>query len=389
MTVSSARVSDGLVMVCDVDLEVPDATRVHTVEVARNFAAEGLAVDLVARGPDPELEGVRYLQGQGADSQRVTRVATLNAGVLALLWRRRAVAKRLYVRYRWSLMPVLIAGRLLGYRVVTQVDDIPYGRGYQFEISSVADHVQRIGTTLMGRLAAGVVAVTPELKRLLVEQFHAPARRIAVLPNGVDIDFFAPQPRAEALGRLGLDPSLRYVVFCGHFAPWVDFDTIVRGFGVVARNRPDVRLLLVGEGGERGQVERLIDELGIRDRVIFTGYVSDRERVRDYVAASTVALSANRYDYRARIGVSPVKLAEYMAAGRAVVATELPGLRQTLEANGAGVVVPIDPEAMGQAILTLLDGDRADELGARGRRLAEDSFSWRSIVRRTVPLFGL
>ena len=43
--------SDGLVMVCDVDLAVPDATRVHTVEVARNFAAEGLAVDLVARGP--------------------------------------------------------------------------------------------------------------------------------------------------------------------------------------------------------------------------------------------------------------------------------------------------------------------------------------------------
>ena len=110
MTVSSRRVSDGLVMVCDVDLAVPDATRVHTVEVARNFAAEGLAVDLVARGPDPHLEGVRYLQGQGADSQRATRVATLNAGVLRLLWSRRGLARRLYVRYRWSLMPVLIAG---------------------------------------------------------------------------------------------------------------------------------------------------------------------------------------------------------------------------------------------------------------------------------------
>ena len=389
MTVSSRRVSNGLVMVCDVDLAVPDATRVHTVEVARNFAAEGLSVDLVARGPDPEVQGVRYLQGRGADSQRATRVATLNAGVVRLLWSRRAVAKRLYVRYRWSLMPVLIAGRLLGYRVVTQVDDIPYGHGYQFEISPVADHVQRAGTTLMGRLARGVVAVTPELKRLLVDQFHAPPQRIAVLPNGVDVDFFRPEPRAEAIDRLGLDPSLRYVVFCGHFAPWVDFDTIIRGFGVVARARPDARLLLVGEGGEREQVERMLDELSIRERVIFTGYVSDRERVRDYVAASTVALSANRYDYRARIGVSPVKLAEYMAAARAIVATELPGLRETLEANGAGVVVAIDPEAMGQAILSLLEGDRADELGARGRRLAEDSFSWRSIVKRTVPLFGL
>ena len=52
-------------------------------------------------------------------------------------------------------------------------------------------------------------------------------------------------------------------MFCGHFAPWVDFDTIIRGFGVVARARSDARLLLVGEGGEREQVERMIDDLSI------------------------------------------------------------------------------------------------------------------------------
>ena len=212
MTVSSARVSDGLVMVCDVDLAVPDATRVHTVEVARNFAAEGLAVDLVARGPDPEVDGVRYLQGQGADSQRLTRVATLNAGVLRLLWSRRMVAKRLYVRYRCSLMPVLIAGRLLGYRVVTQVDDIPYGRGYQFEISPVADHVQRLGTTLMGRLARGVVAVTPELKRLLVEQFHAPPGGSRCSPTASTSTSSRPSrgPRRSA----GSDSTRRRATWC-------------------------------------------------------------------------------------------------------------------------------------------------------------------------------
>jgi glycosyltransferase involved in cell wall biosynthesis len=376
-------------MVCDVDLSVPDATRVHTVEVARGFAAEGLAVDLVARGPDPEVEGVRYRQGQGSDSQRITRVASLNLGVLALLWRRRAVARRLYVRFRWSLMPVMVAGWLLGYRLVTQVDDVPYGRGYQFEISPVADYLQRFATVLMGRLARGVVAVTPEIKRLLVDQFRAPPGRIAVLPNGVDIDFFRPQPRSEALARLGLDPDLSYLVFCGHFAPWVDFDTIIGGFARVARARPDARLLLVGAGGEQERVERMVDALGVREAVIFTGYVSDRRRVRDYVAAATVALSANTYDHRARIGVSPVKLAEYMAAARAIVATELPGLRETLADTGAGLVVPIDPGAMGDAILSLLDPERADEVGARGRRLAEERFSWRSVVRRTVPLFGL
>ncbi len=389
VTVSSRRVSDGLVMVCDVDLAVPDATRVHTVEVARNFAAEGLAVDLVARGPDPQLDGVRYLQGQGSDSQRIIRVTSLNLRVLRLLWTRRAAARRLYVRFRWSLMPAMVAGWALGYRLVTQVDDVPFGRGYQFEISPVADHVQRFATIVMGRLARGVVAVTPEIKRLLVDQFRAPADRIAVLPNGVDVDFFKPQLRADAITRLELDPELRYVVFCGHFAPWVDFDTIIAGFAKVARARPDARLLLVGGGSEQDRVQRMIQEFGIGDAVIFTGYVSDRRRVRDYVAAAVVALSANTYDARARIGVSPVKLAEYMASGRAIVATDLPGLREALADTGAGLVVRIDPDAMGDAILSLLDPARADAVGARGRKLAEEHFSWRSIVRRTVPLFGL
>jgi glycosyltransferase involved in cell wall biosynthesis len=387
--VSSRSVPDGLVMVCDVDLSVPDATRVHTVEVARGFAAEGLAVDLVARGPDPGLDGVAFWRGRGTDSQRITRVLTLNLHVLRLLWGRRRVARRLYIRYRWSLLPVLIAGWLLRYRIVTQVDDIPFGAGYQFEISPVADHVQRFATVLMSRLARGIVAVTPEIKRLLVDQFRAPARRIAVLPNGVDIEFFTPQPRAQAIARLGLDPDRRYVVFCGHFAPWVDFDTIAGAFAIVARARPDARLLLVGEGSERPRLEHMLEAGGASEAAIFTGYVSDRSRVRDYVAAATVALSANRYDYRARIGVSPVKLAEYMAAARAVVATELPGLRETLADTGAGRVVPIDPGAMAEAIISLLDPDCADELGARGRRLAVESFSWRSIVARTIPLFGI
>jgi glycosyltransferase involved in cell wall biosynthesis len=177
-------------------------------------------------------------------------------------------------------------------------------------------------------------------------------------------------------------------VFCGHFAPWVDFDTILDGFAIAFRERRDARLVLVGDGSERAQIERRVQELRIEDAVIITGFVDDRARVRDFVAASVLTLSANRLEHRARIGVSPVKLAEYLAAGRAVVATDLPGLRSTLVETGAGVVVPVDAPAMSEAIVGLLDPERADQLGARGRRLAEERFAWRVIVRETLPLFG-
>ncbi len=380
----------GLVMICDVDLEVPDATRTHTVEVARGFAAEGLHVDLVTRGPDPCLTDVHHHRARGSETGRVYRVLDLSLRSLAVLCTRRRSAERCYVRHKWSNVPTLLIARLLRYRVVTQVDDVDcdHGRSNEPDPSFLTAHIKRLATIMMGRLAHGVVAVTPQIKGLLVDQFHVPSEHIGVLPNGVDADFFRPLPRAEAIERTGLESDYRYIVFCGRFMPWVDFDTLLEAFAIVARRRTDARLILIGDGVERERIEQNIRQLRIDDAVLITGFVSDRARVRDFIGAATVTLSANLGEYRARIGVSPVKLAEYLASGRVVVATDLPGLRETLEETGAGVVVAADPQAMADAIDTLLDPARADAFGAIGRRIAEEHYTWSSIVQRTIPLFG-
>jgi len=241
---------------------------------------------------------------------------------------------------------------------------------------------------IMGRLAHGIVAVTPQIKGILIDEFRVPSQKVVVLPNGADVDFFRPGSRSESLQRLGLDADLRYVVFCGHFAPWIDFDTMLEAFALVVRERPDARLVLVGDGAERGQIEHRVVELGIQEEVIITGYVHDRATVRDFITASVVALSAYRLKHRGRISVSPVKVAEYLAAGRAVVATDLPGARETLVETGAGRVVPMDARPMSDAIVELLEPERADRLGTNGRRIAEERFAWRVIVKRTLPLFG-
>jgi glycosyltransferase involved in cell wall biosynthesis len=224
---------------------------------------------------------------------------------------------------------------------------------------------------------------------MLIDEFRTPAERIAALPNGVDIDFFHPLPRAEAIARAGLDPDCRYAVFCGNFQPWVDFDTLLEGFSIVASTLTDARLLLVGDGPEGEHVDGEIRRLGIGDSVLKTGFVRDRSALRDLIAVATVTLSANRSRYRARIGVSPVKVAEYLACGRAVVATDLPGLRESIEETGVGAVTEADPRAFSAAMIALLDPKRAAELGANARRLAEERYAWRSVVHRTVPLFDL
>jgi glycosyltransferase involved in cell wall biosynthesis len=380
----------GLVMVCDVDIALPDATRTHTVEVAAGFARAGLDVDLVARGPDPALAGVGYVAAGGSESQRALRLLTINLQSIRLLWARRSRAGRFYVREKWTCLPATLAARALGYHVVTQVDAVPYGPGADSDDGSTPSRVlKRLAAVAMGRLSHGVLAVTPQIRRLLIDLAHVPPERIAVIPNGVDLELFKPLPRPEAIERSQLDPGSRYVVFVGGFYPWADFDTLLAAFALVVAERPEARLLLVGDGPERPLIERRAHYLQIVDSVTITGFVRERERVRDYLGAATITVMAHRRDKVSRTSASPVKLMEYLAAGRAVVSLELPGGREFVEHNHAGVIVPGGAEPLARAMIELLDPERADALGAAGRRFAEQSLSWDSVIDRTLPLFAL
>jgi glycosyltransferase involved in cell wall biosynthesis len=383
---SSPR-DEGLVMVCDVDLDTPDGARTHTVEVARGFARTGLRVHLIARGADPDLTGVRYSPARGREWERGRRLISVNARTIAALWRERKRARRLYARHKWTTLPPTIVARLLGYRVVTEVDDVPYGRGYQGQLAARIDYFHRATTILMGRFSHGVVAGTAEVKALLIEEFRIPRERIGVVPIGVDVEYFANLDRHAALGRVGLEPDNCYVVFVGHFASWVDFDTLLRAFAIVARQRPQARLLLVGDGEERTNVETAIRALEIERAVTLTGYLRDRQAVRDVLASATVLVASHRGERLNRIGMNATKIAEYLASGRAVVAKDVARLREMIEQTGAGRVAR-DPEEMAAAIESLLDPVRADAVGSVGRALAVERYSWDSTISQTLPMFN-
>lgn len=373
-------------MLCDVDFDFPDATRTHSVEVARGFAATGLGVDLVARGHDPELPGIAYTSADGAEQQKLRRLVTINLRAARVLWQRRRAADRFYVRDNWSCFPSILLARLLSYRVVVQVDGVPYGPLAQ-DLPPAVRLIKRWVAVATGRLTQGQLAVTPEIKSLLVELARVSPERVAVIPNGVDLEFFSPIPRSEAIARLGLDPGRRYLVFCGGFNPWSDFEGLLRAFALTQSREPEAALILVGDGPERPHIEACLQRLGIAEHVMITGMLGERERVRDYLAAATVTLLAYHPERVGKTSASPIKLTEYMAMGRAVVAVEIPGIRNLVQDTGAGIVVSAEPEDMADAMLTLLAPERSDRCGAAGRAVAEARLSWQTVIERTLRLF--
>ena len=207
--------------------------------------------------------------------------------------------------------------------------------------------------------------------------------RLAVTPAGVDIDRFHPSVDGrEVRRRHDLEASL-VVGWAGSFRRLHGLDGVLDAVSDEGRDRSDVALLLVGNGLERPRLEARAAELGIR--AVFTGTVPYDE-MPQHVAAMDVAVVSGSAEFH----YSPLKLSEYLAAGRAVVGPAVGHVERLIADGTDGVLVPPgDRSALAAALRALLDdGDRRQSMGAAARETAVAHCSWDQRVTMVLDRFG-
>lgn len=211
------------------------------------------------------------------------------------------------------------------------------------------------------------IAVSEYARRTLVEHLGGDA---VVIPNGVDVDFFA---TAEAEPKWQGSGHGRTIGFIGRIdEPRKGLPALMRAFPKILAERPDTRLLVAGKGDEKEAVEALPEPL--RGQVEFLGMVSDRDKARLlrsvdlYVAPNTGGESFG------------IILVEAMSAGAPVLASDLDAFRQVLDGGVAGELFPVeDADALAVAALRLLgDPKRLAELRELGSRHVR-RFDWSTV----------
>jgi glycosyltransferase involved in cell wall biosynthesis len=181
----------------------------------------------------------------------------------------------------------------------------------------------------------------------------------------------------ESLGLTAAD----LVIGCvSRFDPVKRIDVLVDALGRLRVRFPRLALVLVGGGGELERIRRLVAERGLSDRVIFTGFVDNPVRVQ---AALDLYVAASRKE-----GL-PLAVLEAMAAGLAVVATDVPGHRDVVAPGETGLLVaPDDPAALADAVAALLsDPARRKSLGQAGRERVRHEFGVRGMVDATAAIY--
>ena len=211
-----------------------------------------------------------------------------------------------------------------------------------------------------------------------------PKERVSVIPNGIDPERFGNNSLSTqaAKAKLGLGDRL-VLGFTGFVREWHGLDRVV---DLVAEraNGSGLHLLIVGDGPARESLQARARERGIVDRITVTGVV-DRDRVPDYVAAFDVALQPAVVPY-----ASPLKLFEYLAMGRAIVAPATPNLAEVLtDGENALLFDPARPDGMRRAVEKMLNDGELRRRVAEGakRSIVQRKLTWSNNAQRVVDLF--
>jgi len=338
---------------------------VHVRSVAAGLARRGHRVLLACRRTDGDDASVA-----GVDVERLPAEDEQMAWLFAVL--REFPADSLLERYSLSTGPALAVARQLG---------IPYV--LELNAPLVAEATRHRGLTDPGgRLAERerhliasadrVIAVSSALAEYAAA-CGAPATRIVVIRNGVDVAAFRNPDGRIVRERYGLSDVV--IGFAGSLKPWHGVRALVEA---AARVPAPVSLLIVGDGPEREAIREAARHLAPGQRAVLTGAVA-HDRVPDFLAAMDIG--AAPFEPQPGFYFSPLKIAEYLAAGLPVVCTsqgDLPAM-----VGDAGVLVtPGDSTELTRA-LTRLVSDRPTRarMSQAARRQAEQ-MSWERVAER-------
>jgi glycosyltransferase involved in cell wall biosynthesis len=378
-----------------IDIAAESAETRHVFEMCENWKRLGHMVTLFvpdARGEPSEEVSIRMVKME-TFRLKTGFLLTLVFNVMVVFHLLKQFSKKridvVYTRQAmFEFIPLFFLKRL-GVRYIAEVNGID---SEQKRLYRMAEWKIRLTECLHGicyGLTDSIVTVTDEIREYLSDRYPGTREKTYVVPNGANVEVSIPIPKEDACLELDLNPLYTYVVFVGSLKKWHGVENAILLVEKLNRHNRDrsIRLIVVGEGPEEENLRNMVSRKGLDREVMFEGKVT-HSRVFYYIGAATVCLALFDRERNDRTGLSPLKIFEYMACGRPVVATDVGNVRSIIERHKCGLIVePGNIDSMSQAVMKLVrNPELAKELGENGREAAVRHYSWRTIGKNVLDI---
>ncbi|MCL0082806.1 glycosyltransferase, partial [Dehalococcoidia bacterium] len=229
--------------------------------------------------------------------------------------------------------------------------------------------------------ASKVIAVT----KMEAEQYKSMGvseDKIEIIPNGIDLSEFENLPkRGKFRKKWGIDESQKIILYLGRIHQTKGMDLLVKAFAELSKDSDDVKLVIAGpDDGYLPALKKLIKELKIGGKVVFTGPLYGTDKLRAHVDADVFVNP--RADE-----IFGLVFLEASACGTPVICSQGCGIADVIDGH-AGLAVPYDKDQLRDAIIRILnDKELQRKFGEEGKRLVREEFGWDEVVRRVEEIY--
>ena len=227
------------------------------------------------------------------------------------------------------------------------------------------------------RVYSSVDLVIPNTPQYLkyIASMGVPETRIKLLPFPMDTEMFRPGvDSSEVRQKWGLKENEPVIVFVGTLFDFSGLDEFITNLPKVLNEIPSAKLLIVGDGVQRPKLERIVNELGLEKHVIITGF-QPYQTMPEYINLATICINTFLVS-EDTMDTFPSKIVQYVACGKATVATALRGISVLLPGESHGIVYCQSPAEMVPEVIALLKSpERRQRLGEVGVSAVRDMFS--------------
>jgi glycosyltransferase involved in cell wall biosynthesis len=237
----------------------------------------------------------------------------------------------------------------------------------------------KIAEFINSKLSHGVICVTKGIAEYYTAEYNIPSNRVHVVSNGTNIDKFRILNQDYYREKISVKKDVFIVGFVGTFAKWQYLDLLVKAANVIKHNGvKDIQYLLVGSGSEQNNIKNQISKCDLEEEFILAGKIA-HEEIPEYISTFDICYLCK---HGLEGGFSPLKMYEYLACGKPVLANKIEGIEEFVEANNCGIL--FDSKNLDELVEKILDAysnkNKLMLMGMNGRNAITLNHSWNDVA---------
>ena len=295
------------------------------------------------------------------------------------------------IHERYSLYSIagFLASRIFNTPLIVDVDaPLPYEVSlfWKIKFSKFQEAIINLTSKITLNQAKAVTTVSEETKAYLIKKWGISPNKIFVIPNGVKTDIFSKKFNEKKIRENYNLKSDIVIMFVGSLKPWSGINNLIKSFYEAKKNIKKIKLFIVGGGEEKNDIENEISKLGLEGSVILTGNVP-HQRIPELLSFADIAVLP--YSRIKNFYFSPLKLFEYMAARKAIIASDQGQISRTIKHGETGILFePGNIKELSEAIISLSRNKKKRLFLGKKAFLDVKGRTWGSFTRKLLEVYN-